>query len=83
MEQNGLNRRQALGVGAGAIAGAALLPGVASAHDPQLMRRRRPEDLVSRQHIGIQLWTVRDLQAANLPGLIGNLADIDISMGSK
>ena len=78
MEQNGLNRRQALGIGAGAVAGAALLPGVAGAQERARKRLRAPEDLVPRQNIGIQLYSLRDLQAADPAALIENLADIGI-----
>jgi len=76
MEQKGINRRQALGLGAGAVAGAALLPGVASAQNEGRKRLRRAENLVPRQNIGIQLYTLRDLQAQDPGALIQNLARI-------
>ena len=76
--QNGLNRREALGLGAGAaaVAGAALVPGVAGAQDPPLVRRRPPEDLVPRQNIGIQLYSLRDMQAASVQNTINLLGGI-------
>ena len=82
MEDKGLNRRQALGLSAGAIAGAALVPGTAAAQNNERRERRRaPEDLVPQQNIGIQLYTLRDLQAQQPNGvenLIQNLARIGI-----
>jgi sugar phosphate isomerase/epimerase len=74
MEKHGMNRRQALGIGAGALAGAALLPGAAAAQDGRRERLRAPENLVPRQNIGIQLYSLRDLQAADPAALIANLA---------
>src|SRR4051812_5909885 len=64
-----MSRREALGLGAGAaaVAGAALLPGVAGAQEARKERRRAPEDLVPRQNIGIQLYSLRDMQAASVP----------------
>jgi sugar phosphate isomerase/epimerase len=78
MEDKGLNRRQALGVGAGAaaVAGAALLPGTAAAQEGRLVRRRAAEDLVPRQNIGIQLYSLRDLQAASVQNTINLLSGI-------
>ena len=78
MEKHGMNRRQALGIGAGALAGAALLPGAASAQERARERLRAAEDLVPRQNIGIQLYSLRDLQAADPAALIQNLARIGI-----
>jgi sugar phosphate isomerase/epimerase len=79
MGQEGFNRRQALGVGAGAaaVAGAALVPGTAGAQagDGEL-KRRAPEDLVPRQNIGIQLFTLRDMQAASVEDTINLLGGI-------
>lgn len=76
--QDGVSRRQALGLGAGAaaVAGAALLPGTAGAQDARLIRRRAPEDLVPRQNIGIQLYSLRDLQAASVQNTINLLGGI-------
>ena len=78
VDHQGVNRRQALGLGAGAaaVAGAALVPGVAGAQDEAQVRRRAAEDLVPRQNIGIQLYSLRDLQAASVPDTIGLLGDI-------
>ena len=58
MGENGLSRRQALGLGAGATvaAGAVLVPGIAGAKEQDKLRRRPPEDLIPRQNIGIQLY---------------------------
>ena len=76
--QDGVSRRQALGLGAGAaaVAGAALLPGTAGAQDARLIRRRAPEDLVPRQNIGIQLYSLRDLQAASVQNTINLVGGI-------
>jgi sugar phosphate isomerase/epimerase len=72
------NRREALGMGAGAaaVAGAALVPGTASAQAQQQERRRPAEDLVPRQNIGIQLYSLRDMQAASVPNTINLLGGI-------
>ena len=77
VDHQGVNRRQALGLGAGAaaVAGAALVPGVAGAQDEQV-RRRAAEDLVPRQNIGIQLYSLRDMQAASVPNTLDLLGDI-------
>jgi sugar phosphate isomerase/epimerase len=72
---SGLSRRQAIGAGAAALGAGAVLPGVAGAR-AQRAPRRAPEDLVPRQNIGIQLYTLRDLQAADLPGTLALLAGI-------
>jgi len=73
-----LSRREALGLGAGAaaVAGATLVPGVARAQNERENRRRAPEDLVPRQNIGIQLYSLRDMQAADLPGMVNMLGDV-------
>ena len=73
---NGINRRQAIGAGAAAAAGAALLPGVAGAQQQPGLRRRAPEDLVPRQNIGIQLYTLRDMAGADLPATFQMLQDV-------
>ena len=75
-KMSGLNRRQAIGLSAGAIAGAALLPGVANAQQGEGKRLRAAEDLVPRQNIGIQMFTIRDMQAADFPATVRLLADI-------
>jgi len=78
MGQKGLNRRQAVGLGAAAaaVAGAALLPGSAGAQEARGVRRRAPEDLVPRQNIGIQLYSLRDMQAASVQNTISLLGGI-------
>jgi hypothetical protein len=80
MGQGRLSRRglmrAAAGTAAGAGAAGALAPGAASAASGEGARRRRaPEDLVPRQNIGIQLYTLRDLLAADLPGTLDLLRD--------
>ena len=77
MGQKGFNRREALGLGAGAaaVAGAALVPGSAGAQDGAA-RRRPAEDLVPRQNIGIQLYSLRDMQAASVQNTINLLGGI-------
>jgi sugar phosphate isomerase/epimerase len=57
------------------VAGAALVPGVAGAQEARA-RRRAPEDLVPRQNIGIQLYSLRDMQAASVQNTIKLLGDI-------
>lgn len=78
MVLNEMNRRQALGVGAGAaaVAGAGLLPGAARAQNDGRGRRRPPEALAPRQNIGIQLYSLRDMQAAGIEDTINLLAGI-------
>jgi hypothetical protein len=81
MEQARLSRRGLMRAAAGTAAGAgmagALAPGAASAHPGEGARRRRdPEDLVPRQNIGIQLYTLRDMAQADLPAALTMLADI-------
>src|SRR6478735_11623903 len=71
-----MSRRQALGLSAAAIAGAATLPGSARAQEPRAQRRRAPEDLAPRQNIGIQLYSLRDMQAASVPNTINMLGGI-------
>src|SRR5215218_7356537 len=80
MAQQGFNRRQALGIGAGAaaVAGAALVPGTAGAQEPNPVRRHPAEDLVPRQNIGIQLFTIRDMQAASVADTINLIGGIGI-----
>ncbi len=78
MGEQGLNRRQALGLGAGAavVAGTALVPGTAGARAQEKLRRRPAEDLIPRQHIGFQLYSLRDLQAASVQNTINLLGGI-------
>ena len=70
-----MSRRQALALSAGA-AGAALVPGVARAQGARELRRRPAEDLVPRQNIGIQLYSLRDMQAASVQNTINMLGSI-------
>ena len=69
-------RRRLLGTAAGAAGAAAIAPALgplaAEAHDHGRSRKL----LIPRQNIGIQLWTVRDLADADLPGLLALLAEI-------
>lgn len=76
MGQSGFNRRQALGVGAAAVAGAAMLPGTASAADHKGLKLRPAESLVPRQNIGIQLYSLRTMQAESVANTINALGDI-------
>lgn len=79
MDQNGINRRQALGVGAAAVAGAgaAMLPSSASAAARAGGERlRAPEPLAPRQNIGIQLYSLRDMQAASVANTIKMLSGV-------
>jgi sugar phosphate isomerase/epimerase len=68
-----LSRRGLLAGAAGGAAAAALTPALGQATG---RRRGRIELLVPRQNIGIQLYTVRDLADADLPGLLALLASI-------
>ena len=70
-----MSRRQALALSAGA-AGAALVPGAARAQGARELRRRPAEDLVPRQNIGIQLYSLRDMQAASVQNTIKLLGGI-------
>jgi sugar phosphate isomerase/epimerase len=78
MEQGtGLTRRRLLGTAAGAAGAAALAPVTAEAHHGHHGHGHGGGELLCpRQNIGIQLWTVRDLADADLPGLLQLLADI-------
>lgn len=70
-----LTRRRLLGTAAGAAGAATIAPalGPLTAH---ATHRGRRELLCPPQNIGIQLWTVRNLADADLPGLLRLLADI-------
>ena len=57
-----MSRRQALALGWGCRGGPG--SGVARAQDARELRRRPAEDLAPRQNIGIQLYSLRDMQAA-------------------
>ncbi len=76
MDHQPVSRRRALGVGAAAVAGAALLPGTAQAAPASGERLRAAESLAPRQNIGIQLYSLRDLQAANVQNVITSLSGI-------
>ena len=77
MGQHAINRRQALGAGAAAVAGAALLPGTASAApNGRGEQLRAAEPLAPRQNIGIQLYSLRDLQAASVSNTLTTLSGI-------
>src|SRR3954451_15320975 len=65
-----MSRRQFLEVGAAAAAGT--LVGGAGLASPAYAAER----LVPRHKIGIQLFTVRDLMAADVPGTLRMLGDI-------
>ena len=73
-----LNRRQLIGAaaasGAAATAAGALGPWAPAAAGQTT--GGRDELLVPRQNIGIQLYTIRDLAQADLPGTLQLLADI-------
>jgi sugar phosphate isomerase/epimerase len=80
MEQARVSRRGLMQAAAGTAAGVgiagALAPGAASAATHDRGRRlRAPEDLVPRQNIGIQLYTLRDMLAADLPAALDMLRD--------
>ena len=72
----GLSRRQMIGAAAGTAAtaavGSALVPGAAGAKKG--LRSR--ENLVPRQNIGIQMYSLRDMLAADLPATLDMLEDI-------
>ena len=80
MEQARLSRRGLMRAAAGTAAGAgmagALAPGASAQTAEGARRRRDPEDLVPRQNIGIQLYTLRDMAQADLPAALTMLADI-------
>jgi sugar phosphate isomerase/epimerase len=78
MGEKRLRRREALGLGAGAAvaAGATLVPGTAGAKEQEKLRRRPAEDLIPRQNIGIQLYSLRDMQAASVANTINLLGGI-------
>ena len=78
MGEKRLRRREALGLGAGAAvaAGATLVPGTAGAKEQEKLRRRPAEDLIPRQNIGIQLYSLRDMQAASVSSTIAMLSGI-------
>src|SRR5215212_7791789 len=70
-----LSRRGLLAGAAGGTAAAAVTPALAQAMRARKAQGRR-ELLVPQQNIGIQLYTVRDLADADLPGLLATLASI-------
>ena len=74
--KDGLSRRQMIGAAAGTAAtaavGSALVPGAAGAKKG--LRSR--ENLVPRQNIGIQMYSLRDMLTADLPATLEMLEDI-------
>jgi sugar phosphate isomerase/epimerase len=81
MEQVRLSRRGLMGAAAGSAAAAAAVgalgPAAAGAGTGRAgARRRAAEDLVPRQNIGIQLYSLRDMAGADLPGTLTMLADV-------
>jgi sugar phosphate isomerase/epimerase len=70
-----LNRRQLLGAGAG-VAATATLVGPSAASAAQQRPRRAPEHLVPRQNVGIQMYSLRDMADADLPGTLQMLQGI-------
>jgi len=78
MEENHtISRRRLLGATAATAAAATVAPALSPlAANAQAPRRRAAEDLVPRQNIGIQLYSLRDMQAADLPGTLAMLAEI-------
>jgi len=82
MERERLSRRGLMQAAAGTAAGAGIAGGLAPASagaqagaGPGGRRRWAREDLVPRQSIGIQLYTLRDMLAADLPGTLDMLRD--------
>jgi sugar phosphate isomerase/epimerase len=73
-----LSRRSLLGAAAGTAAVAAVAPEVAfsKARASARVRTRSPEFLVPRQNIGIQLYSLRDMQAASVQNTINLLGGI-------
>jgi sugar phosphate isomerase/epimerase len=78
MEETRVSRRGLLGAAAGTAVAAGLAPALASGK-PVAHTSARTEFLIPRQNIGIQLYTVRDLADADLPGLLALLAEIGYS----
>jgi sugar phosphate isomerase/epimerase len=70
-----LTRRGLLGAAAGAAGAATLAPALGASPAAASQGRSR-ELLCPEQNIGIQLWTVRDLAEADLPGLLALLYGI-------
>jgi sugar phosphate isomerase/epimerase len=72
-----LSRRRLFGATAATAAAVAVAPALSPLAAGAAQGRRREEEyLVPRQNIGIQLFTVRDMQAADLPGSLELLAGI-------
>jgi sugar phosphate isomerase/epimerase len=71
-----LTRRRLFGAAAGAAGAATIAPALGPLTAQAHTHRGRGELLCPPQNIGIQLWTVRNLADADLPGLLRLLADI-------
>jgi sugar phosphate isomerase/epimerase len=76
-ESHTLSRRRLFGATAATAAAVTMAPALGPwARSAAGQRRRDSELLVPRQNIGIQLFTIRDMQAADLPGTLALLAEI-------
>ena len=73
--ESGLSRRGFIGATATGSAAVMAGPAVQTAAAHELPRRER-ENLVPRQNIGIQLYSLRDMAAADLPATFDMLEDI-------
>jgi sugar phosphate isomerase/epimerase len=78
MDETRVSRRGLLGAAAGTAVAAGFAPAVARG-GAQAHMSARTEFLIPRQNIGIQLYTVRNLADADLPGLLALLAEIGYS----